>query len=74
MAARLTDVRRRLWGDNSHSQTIAVVAMDSGFTHMGRFSEQYRNHFGLLPSEDRELRAQLIEKHSFEVSKRRGVS
>jgi AraC-like DNA-binding protein len=63
LAARLTDVRRRLWGDSSCSQTIAVVAMDSGFTHMGRFSEQYRNHFGRLPSEDRDLRAQLIEKH-----------
>jgi len=63
LAARLTDVRRRLWDDNFNSETIAVVAMDSGFTHMGRFSGQYRNHFGRLPSEDRDLREQLIKKH-----------
>ena len=31
--------------------TVARIAMDHGFTHLGRFSSAYRNHFGELPSE-----------------------
>ena len=63
LAARLADVRRNLWDDDSQSQTIAEVALNSGFSHMGRFSQQYRKHFGRLPSEDRDVSVMLIEKY-----------
>ena len=63
LAARLATVRRKLWHDVSQSLTIAEVAMDSGFTHMSRFSQQYRHHFGHLPSEDRDVGKELIDKY-----------
>ena len=31
--------------------TISDLAMSWGFTHMGRFSVEYRRHFGETPSE-----------------------
>ena len=63
LAARLADVRRKLWDDDPQAQTIAEVALNSGFSHMGRFSQQYRKHFGRLPSEDRDVSVMLIEKY-----------
>ena len=29
---------------------ITAVALDYGFTHLGRFSEFYKSTFGMLPS------------------------
>ncbi len=52
-AARLHEVRRALLAANAEDYTIADIAMNSGFTHMGRFSRRYRTHFGRLPSEER---------------------
>ena len=63
VAARLATVRRKLWDDDYQSLSIAAVAMDSGFTHMSRFSQQYRHHFGHLPSEDRDVGKELIDKY-----------
>ncbi len=54
-AARLNEVRRKLLNGYPKEVTIAEIAMSCGFTHMGRFSRQYRTHFGRLPSEDRHL-------------------
>ncbi len=54
-AARLHEVRRALLATNAENFTIAEIAMNSGFTHMGRFSRRYRTHFGRLPSEERRL-------------------
>ena len=54
-ATRLHEVRRELLNGNSQDLTIADIAMDCGFTHMGRFSRRYRAHFGHLPSEERRL-------------------
>ncbi len=54
-AARLHEVRRALLAANAEDFTIADIAMNSGFTHMGRFSRRYRTHFGRLPSEERRL-------------------
>jgi AraC-like DNA-binding protein len=34
----------------SESQTIAALAMQCGFRHMGRFSAAFRNKFGISPS------------------------
>ena len=52
-AARLHNVRRELLKGNSQDLTIADIALNCGFTHMGRFSRRYRAHFGRLPSEER---------------------
>ncbi len=54
-AARLHEVRRELLNANAEDLTIADIAMNCGFTHMGRFSRRYRAHFGRLPSEERSL-------------------
>ncbi len=54
-AARLHDVRCGLLNSNHDDRTIADIAMNCGFTHMGRFSRLYLTHFGRLPSEERSL-------------------
>jgi len=53
LAIRLHEARRGFWDVDTKTLTIAEVAMNCGFTHMGRFSRQYRQHYGRLPSEDR---------------------
>ncbi|HSG24075.1 MAG TPA: helix-turn-helix domain-containing protein, partial [Azonexus sp.] len=30
---------------------VTAVALDYGFSHLGRFSELYKSTFGMLPSE-----------------------
>ncbi len=35
---------------------ITAVALDFGFTHLGRFSESYRSTFGMLPSDSLKAR------------------
>ena len=57
LAIRLHEARRRFWDVESKTLTIAEIAMSCGFTHMGRFSRRYRQHYGRLPSEDRILGA-----------------
>ena len=32
-------------------QNITAIALDYGFTHLGRFSEIYKATYGVLPSE-----------------------
>lgn len=47
---RLNGVHNALLRNNS-SRTVTDLAMDWGFYHLGRFSEQYNRMFGRLPSE-----------------------
>ena len=54
-AARLNEVRRDLLNSDFSDVPIAKIAMWNGFTHMGRFAQQYKEQFGQLPSADREL-------------------
>ncbi len=54
-AARLHEARHALLNGYGEDLTIADIALHCGFTHMGRFSSQYRAHFGRLPSEERGL-------------------
>jgi AraC family ethanolamine operon transcriptional activator len=51
-ARRLHEVRKML-KERHCEKSIARIAQDSGFTHMGRFSAAYRRQFGVLPSQDR---------------------
>lgn len=51
LARRLDAVNRALKVPQSGKDTIGRIAMDFGFTHLGRFASDYRKHFGELPSE-----------------------
>ncbi len=50
---RLHKARTELARQTVHDKSIAHIAMDQGFTHLGRFSVSYREHFGQSPSEFR---------------------
>ena len=51
LVRRLAAVNRELKRADGDSKAIARVAMDHGFSHLGRFSGAYRIQFGELPSE-----------------------
>ena len=48
---RLQAVRRKFGESEIPSGSVSEIAYECGFTHLGRFSEQYRQRFGELPSE-----------------------
>lgn len=50
---RLNGVRRQLCSSDAENTTIADVANEWGFWHMGQFARDYRKLFGELPSETR---------------------
>ena len=45
------ELAHRLLEQASDGATVTTVALDAGFTHLGRFSADYRHRFGQLPSE-----------------------
>lgn len=47
---RRLDYAHRLLMAGDRSVTVAEVALDAGFTHLGRFSQAYRERFGEAPS------------------------
>ena len=48
---RLEQAKRKLLAADVEAMSVTTVAMDSGFTHLGRFSSAYRQYFGEYPSE-----------------------
>lgn len=50
MERRLQRARRELC-HKANCKSVSTVAMDSGFTHLGRFSQTYKRRFGESPSE-----------------------
>ena len=48
---KLEQVYATLMNPASKAANITAVALDYGFTHLGRFSEFYKSTFGMLPSE-----------------------
>ncbi|SIL00467.1 helix-turn-helix domain-containing protein [Mycobacteroides abscessus subsp. abscessus] len=52
---RLQAVRNTLQAAQRSQRDLSVtqVALDHGFSHMGRFAAQYRAAFGLSPSDER---------------------
>jgi AraC-like DNA-binding protein len=44
------ELSRRLLRDARPGQTVASIALDCGFTHLGRFAHAYRQCFGESPS------------------------
>jgi AraC-like DNA-binding protein len=55
-AIRLDAARRRLLGSD-RQETVTEIALDCGFTHLGRFSAAYRKAFGERPAETAGRRA-----------------
>ncbi|MBN4055504.1 helix-turn-helix transcriptional regulator [bacterium AH-315-K03] len=51
LAYRLNRVRSELSQMQSSETSVSDIAMKYGFTHLGRFSAAYRQHFGVLPRE-----------------------
>jgi AraC-like DNA-binding protein len=49
LVRRLFAVNKALKRTSSCSTQISTVAMDHGFSHLGRFASSYRSHFGELP-------------------------
>lgn len=47
---RLAEAQRALQAATSHAR-IAEIALDCGFTHLGRFAGAYKKRFGELPSQ-----------------------
>ena len=45
---------RKLLLDNQAKNNIAFFAINSGYSHLGHFTEQYRRMFGETPSDTRE--------------------
>lgn len=58
---RLIRVRRRLVDCQASEAPISRYAADEGFSHLGRFSALYREHFGELPSQTVWRRQHLYE-------------
>jgi len=50
-AVRLDAAYRELAATYPDKTNVKQVALHNGFTHLGRFSEAYRQRFGELPSE-----------------------
>jgi AraC-like DNA-binding protein len=48
-ARRLHAARQGLLAADSSHRTVSQIAIDNGFTHLGRFSVEYREHFGESP-------------------------
>jgi transcriptional regulator GlxA family with amidase domain len=48
---RLNESRRALVNAEPSVCTVAQIARNKGFRHLGRFSVEYRAHFGESPSE-----------------------
>jgi AraC-like DNA-binding protein len=49
---RLDSARRALRSRRWANRTVAEIATNCGFGHLGRFSAAYREHFGVYPSEE----------------------
>ncbi len=49
-ARRLNAVRRSLLDADPQHEQVSKIAYDHGFNHLGRFSDDYRQFFGELPS------------------------
>jgi AraC-like DNA-binding protein len=51
LARRLVAVRSELIRSDWQETKVAQIALDYGFSHLGRFAGVYRNQFGELPGE-----------------------
>lgn len=52
---RLEHVHRMLVDPGTRHQSITEIALDTGFTHLGRFAAEYFQRYGVKPSQTRAL-------------------
>lgn len=50
-SVRLEGVRDELLNADAQQRTVAEIAIQWGFAHMGRFAQLYKKQFGVLPSD-----------------------
>ena len=48
---RLDSTRRDLTAADNEAASVTTIAMQNGWNHLGRFSVDYREHFGESPRE-----------------------
>lgn len=53
---KLEHVRAALTDPSRSAPNVTAVALEYGFTHLGRFSELYKSTYGILPSESMKAR------------------
>lgn len=53
---KLEHIYYTLMNPTTHISNVTAIAIDYGFTHLGRFSEFYKAAFGILPSESLKAR------------------
>ena len=53
---KLEHVYNTLMNPSIHISNVTAIAIDYGFTHLGRFAEFYKSTFGILPSESLKAR------------------
>ena len=58
---KLERVREALMDTAYRAPNVTAVALDYGFTHLGRFADCYKTMFGVLPSEDFKTRCDKSE-------------
>lgn len=54
---RLNAAQRELASAHPSEDSVTNIAMNHGFTHLGRFSIEFRKHFGELPSKTLEIQS-----------------
>lgn len=50
-ALRLSSALRKLLAARASEESVSSIAIDNGFTHAGRFSVEFRKHFGVSPNQ-----------------------
>ena len=67
---RLNSAHRALATSFFEEASVTKIALNNGFTHLGRFSVAYRSRFGESPSETLAVRQALEIRDATQVSKR----
>lgn len=55
ITCRLNNTRKKIIDPDYHDLTISQIARDAGFSHLGRFSSYFKQHFGFTPTELRKM-------------------
>ncbi len=61
---RLHTVRERLKRTSVDDLTVTLAAREAGFADLSRFSRDYKNLFGHLPSETRRLKSPNVNQQA----------
>ena len=68
-AVRLDAAHRDLIATNPSGDSVTTIALRNGCSHLGRFSSEYRERFGQLPSETLKNGPRTLEEPAFSASR-----